>query len=356
VDKWLQHGTAWVIFAAYLVVTWFAAALARRVMKGIIVRLVSRANTTLDERLVKAAGTPVRLMVLTIGLRFGLDSLRARLPYLAASVEFGWTEKALGALVTLAITAMVNALLRAGLDWYLHELAAANKASWDEDLLPVAKRLLSLLLYFIAVSIILKNFGQDITALVTTAGVASLAVALAAQETLSNMLGGFVILVDRPFKVGDVIELADGKSGGVLEIGLRSTRVRLADGNLLVAPNRDLANTRIVNVAQPNQRGAIRGTVGVSYAADVNKAREVLLGVLQAHPEALKEPAPSVWFTRFGESSLELVFSCWVAAAKDRARVTDEVNSRILAAFRAGGIAIAFPQRDVYLHVTEAGH
>jgi MscS family membrane protein len=353
-NAWLVHGSAWVIFFVYLALTWFAASVARRVMKGLVTRLTARSSTTLDDRLVQASVGPVRLMVLAAGLWLALGSLGARIPAFGPGgrmhVEFEWVAKAAGAVVILAVTHLLNGLLKAALDWYLHELATQSDATWDQELLPVVRRVLSLLLYFIAISIILKNFGQDITALVTTAGVASLAVALAAQDTLSNMLGGLVILVDRPFRVGDVIELADGRAGEVKEIGLRSTRIQQFDGNALVVPNKDMASSRVINYALPTHRAAIRQTISVHYDTDIEKAKAVLLQVITSHPEVLPDPAPGVWFTKFNESGLDLFMSCWVQNYRDRFRVTDELNTAILKAFREAGIRMAYPTRDVHLH------
>lgn len=352
-----EHWVAWAFFAGYLLLSWVLAWLAVRVMKGIVTRMASRSTTTLDDRVVAAGTGPLRLAVLAMGLRMSLESLKNAIPSFqqetAYATEFGWAEKIAEALVILAFTALVNAIFKAAVDWYLHELAGNNKASWDEELLPLVKRVLSMVIYFIGISIIFERFGYPITALVTTAGVASLAVALAAQETLSNMLGGLVILVDRPFKVSDVIELADGKMGEVVEIGLRSTRIRQFDGNALVVPNKDMANSRIINMALPDHQAAIRQTIRVSYGTDIEKAKQVLLDVMSAHPEVLQDPGPGVWFTTFNTSSLDLFMSCWVASYKDRFRVTDELNMQILRAFREHKIEIPFPQQDVHLHVKE---
>ncbi|MGE5673949.1 MAG: mechanosensitive ion channel family protein [Mycobacterium leprae] len=359
-DKWLQIWEPWAIFAAYLLVTWIVAALARRIMHG-IARLLAdrdeaaaaesesgrqRRKSVLDEGLMRAGTGPVRLVVLVLGLHLAIDALILRLPAMGAAPEFRWVERGVGALLVLAITYLINALMRVGLQWYLYELSAGSGAAWTE-ILPVVRRLLSLVLYFIAISIILKDWGTDITALVTTAGVASLAIALAAQETLSNMLGGLIILVDRPFRIGDTIELSDGKSGEVVEIGLRSTRIAQFDGNALVVPNKDMANSRIINYALPTQKAVVRASLGVSYQTDVEQAKAVLLSVLTGHPDVLQEPAPFVLFTKIGESWLELSYGCWVQSYRDRGRVGDEINSQILASFRTAGIALAHPQRDV---------
>lgn len=349
----------WAIFGLYLVVTWLAAALARRLMKSLLPVFTARTNTDLDDRLVHAAAGPVRFTVLALGLRISLQALAGRLPALqkggAYFVEFGWVESIMVALVIFAITALVNGVLKAAMDWYVHGLAVKNQGTWDEELLPLFRRLLSLLLYFIAASIVFDRFGYPITALVTTAGVASLAVALAAQETLSNMLGGFVILVDRPFRVGDVIELTDGKTGEVIEIGLRSTRIKQFDGNALVVPNKDMANHRVLNYALPNPSAAIRQTISIDYGSDVEHAKAVLLKTISGHPEILVDPAPGVWFTKFGESGLDLFMSCWVASYKERFRITDELNLRIIKAFREAGITIPYPKRDVHISFQDQG-
>lgn len=354
---WLEHWLAWAFFGGYLILTWVVAELARKLMRTLIPLLTSRTNSLLDDRLVDATARPARAAVLTIGLTLSLGALGRSIPSLtdggAYAVQFAGLLKVSVAVVILAVTGLVNALMKAAVDWWLHEMAPETEAAWDKELLPLVRRLLSMLIYFIGVSIVLETFNVSITALITTAGVASLAIALAAQDTLSNMLGGLVILVDRPFKMGDVIELSDGKSGEVVEIGLRSTRIKLFDGNALVVPNKDMASQRVINYALPNQKAAVRQTIGVSYETDLNQARQVLLAVLQAHPEVLDDPAPSVAFTKFGESTLDLFFSCWVSSYRDRFRVTDELNMQIWKAFREQGIEVAYPQRDVHLFVKE---
>lgn len=354
-NQWQTHWAAWTYFAVGLTAAWFVSWAVKYVLKNIIHRFTSRTDSNLDDRIVAASAGPVRATVLMLGVNLALNGLQNRMAAFQEggrfAAEFQVVDKIAGALVILTITRLLLGIFRAVLDWFVETRAVGNDRAWDEQLLPLVRRIASLMLYFIAITIILDMFEIQITALITTAGVASLAVALAAQETLSNMLGGFVILVDRPFRIGDVIELADGKMGEVIEIGLRSTRIRQFDGNAMVIPNKDIANTRVINFALPTPRAAIRQTIGVDYGTDIEKAKQVLLDTLNAHPEVLDDPAPGVWFTKFGESSLDLFCSCWVETFRNRFRVTDELNVQILKAFRENGISIPFPQRDVHLFV-----
>lgn len=340
----------WLIFAAYLVATLLVAWVGKYLARVVIRRLAARG---LSDKLIRGGEVPVRLAILALGLRSSLQVLIDGVPALADSAWFDWVKRLAAALVVLAVTALVNGFLKAALDWYVHSVAHGNEAAWEKELMPIIRRLLSGVLYFIALSIILKEFGQDITALVTTAGVASLAVALAAQETLTNMLGGFTIMVDRLFKVGDTIELADGRGGEVYAIGIRSTRIKQGDGTLLVVPNKDMANSRVANYALPTPRAAIRQTLTLDISADVELAKLVLLAVMTEHPDVLRDPAPAVVLSKLGPGTLELSLTCWVASYRERGRITDQLNMHWLQVLRTHEIAIPHSQHDLNVRLRD---
>lgn len=351
-----KYGLPWLIFGLYLVGAWVLSGWAMRLLRGLLSRLTARGAIRMDEKQLSEASRPVRFVVMMVGLGLGIDALTTRLPGLETLMpEFVWIKRGVVALIILAVTGLINGVAKAAMDWYLHNLAQQTRSTWDDELLPLLRRVLSVVLYFIAISFILTSFGVNITALVTTAGVASLAVSLAAQDTLSNVIGGVMILVDRPFRVGDMIELLDGRTGIVQEISLRTTRIRQFDGNALVVPNKDMANTRLINYAQPTLRAAIRQTIRVALDTDVDKAKQVVLHTIEAHPEVLKDPAPVVRFTAFGASSLDLFMSCWVEDFNHMWRIQDELNTSILRAFRAAGIELAMEHQAVWIHLDDDG-
>ncbi|MFI5289764.1 MAG: mechanosensitive ion channel family protein, partial [Polyangia bacterium] len=124
-----------------------------------------------------------------------------------------------------------------------------DRVRFEREYLPLFTKVVGLVVGLILVAVVAKHFGQDITTLIAALGVGSLAIGLAAQQTLGHMIAGFVLLVDRPFRVGDRIRLATGEVGEVLDVGVRATRILMADQNILIVPNADLVNNRVVNLA-----------------------------------------------------------------------------------------------------------
>ncbi|UCC45219.1 MAG: mechanosensitive ion channel, partial [Candidatus Zixiibacteriota bacterium] len=190
-------------------------------------------------------------------------------------------------------------------------------------------------------------FGVDIKGLVAVLGVGSLAIALAAQETLANMIGGFTIMIDRPFRKGDMVRLPDGRRVRVHEIGIRSTKFLTYDNTLVIVPNSELIKATVHNITYPAPRVRVVIDVGVDYGSDMSLVREVMLDEASKHDTVLKDPAPQFFFLNFGDSSLDVSMRCHIVRAEDYRRVASDLRTQILNRFRAEGIEIPFPQRVV---------
>ena len=190
----------------------------------------------------------------------------------------------------------------------------------------------------------------NITPLLASAGIAGVAVALAAKETLSNFFGGVTVLLDQPYKVGDYIVLDSGERGEVVEVGLRSTRILTRDDVQISIPNSIITNTKVINESAPEPRFRVRIKVGVAYGTDVDQVEEVLLSVARDNPLVVTKPEARVRFRTFGDSSLDFELLCWAHRPHDKGRITHQLNRAIYKAFEQAGIVIPFPQRDVYMH------
>lgn len=169
------------------------------------------------------------------------------------------------------------------------------------------------------------------------------------QTIVNNFVSGLILLLERPIKVGDWIEI-DGKGGQVDRIGTRSTTIVTNDNITMIVPNAELIGQRIVNWSHGDPTVRIRLPVGVAYGSDLDIVRAALLDVAAAHSAVLPTPPPRVNFIAFGDSALEMELAVWTREGVQRQRrFRSDLNFAIDAAFRARGIQIPFPQRDVHI-------
>jgi MscS family membrane protein len=233
---------------------------------------------------------------------------------------------------------------------YAIEMHARKTSSkWNEGILPLINRVLNIILVTIAVIVVLHHFDQDVSSLVVSLGVGSLAIALAAQETLANMIAGFVIMLDRPFRVGDRIQLSTGETGDVVEIGIRSTKILDFDNNILVSPNSDLTKGKIINYSYPEHSVRIVLEVGVAYGTDLQKPKQILLDLAGKHSDVLRNPAPEVFVAALGESSVSLRLVGRAGSYRKKGLVETSLREQVYTAFSREGIQTPFPQRTVHL-------
>ena len=342
----LENGyVIWMLGSAVLIAgAWVIGLLWNRV----IIPFTMRTDTELDGYLASAVLRPLQAMVVTSGVLQVFSYLKHS-GRIADHPFHSYVQGLLMAGSVLAVTWLASRVLEAVLQWYLESIGKETGARVDQHLMPLLRRVLRMVLFFVAATIILGFYDVKITALLGAAGVASLAVALAAQETVANMIGGLTIMIDRPFRVGDRIEMQNGVTGDVREIGMRSTKVLTFDRTLVIIPNAELVKQVITNASYPDSKVCVRQTLGVAYGSDMEKVKRILLEIISANPKVLRDPGPWVFFAEFGDSSLNLKMGFDVGNYAVRAEVLDEINMAINKRFEAEKIDIPFPQRVVHL-------
>ncbi len=217
----------------------------------------------------------------------------------------------------------------------------------------VTRALSSLARYLVLVLVIvavLAQFGVQTASILAVLGTAGLAVGLALQGTLTNIAAGFMLLLLRPFKIGDYID-AEGTAGTVDEIGLFSTEFTTYDGLYLVVPNNQIWTKSIINYSRlPNRRLDV--VIGISYDDDIAAARTALMALLEGDERIMKDPAPQVLVTALADSSVNLNMRCWT----HRDHYWDllfTLNEQGKLRVEAAGCTIPFPQRDVHMMANE---
>lgn len=208
--------------------------------------------------------------------------------------------------------------------------------------------------------IVLENLGVSLTAVWTTLGVGSVALALALQDTLSNFFAGVYLRLDNPVRLGDYVKLESGEEGFIVQRGWRSTRMKALSNNTIVVPNAKLASTIVTNFSLPEPRMAISIPVSVNRQSDPQRVETVLTEeatkAAGAVPGLLANPAPSVSFIPgFGQFSLDFSVNCQVASYVDQYLVQHELRKRIFKRLRAEGIEFPIPPRDVHVTSVSSG-
>ena len=222
-------------------------------------------------------------------------------------------------------------------------------AGMHKDIVPLVKNISKIVIIVATVMAILSLWKINITPVIASAGIAGAAVAFAAKDTIANFFGGISVFVDKPFQIGDYIVLDKGERGEVVDIGVRSTRIKTRDDILITVPNSIIANTKIINESAPIPNFRIRVPVSVAYGSDIDLVQKTLLDIAALNDDVIPGPAPRVRFRQFGDSSLNFELLCWTKEPALRGRTVHELNCSIYKKFNELGITIPFPQRDVHI-------
>lgn len=208
------------------------------------------------------------------------------------------------------------------------------------------KQCCKIILYVLLLTIVLSVLGIPATSIITVIGTAGVAIGLALQDSLSNVAGGIMLLINKPFKIGDYI-LVSGVSGTVKQITILYTRLDSDSNQAIFIPNGQVSGAVVTN---NNRNGTRRVDMkfSISYEDDYQKAREIILQVLSRNEKILKDPAPTVRMIEHATSSINIAVRPWCKAA-DYWDVYFSVTEEIRAAFIAGGISIPFDQLDVHV-------
>ncbi len=219
----------------------------------------------------------------------------------------------------------------------------------DDQLIRIGFQLITVIIITVMSMSLGARLGLPTYSLITGLGIGGLAVALAGREALSNIIGTIMIILDRPFQLGDYIVPGAGERGEVAEVGLRSTRIRTRDDVIISIPNSVIANAKMINESAPFPMSRIRVKLGVAYDSDLPKVEQILIDVARQNELVLPDPAPRVRFRGFGDSALEIELLCWIDTPDLRGRVIHELNWSIKEEFEKQEVEMPYPQRNVHI-------
>ena len=310
--------------------------LLHRAFRGLVERRVS----TLDERILDVILARIIPLSIIVGGYAGTREIRSGLSpqHVTHHQVLDYVEIVLFVALVIILTRFVSRTIRTTFEWYMEEVSAKTHSDIAPTVAPLLSKIINIVLFLISGMVILDHFGINIGSLLVSLGVGSLAVALAAQETVANMIAGFVILIDQPFRVGDRIRLPSGEEGDITQIGLRSTRILNADANLVIIPNGELVKNRIVNYSFPSGSVRVSVDVVVRPGTDLQKVKKVLMDAAAEHPEIGKGGSAAVAVVAFNEWNVRLQVGATISDYRRKFAVETELREKIYERFRREGI------------------
>ena len=313
--------------------------------KHLIQKLTAKTKNRLDDILFKMLQAPVLLGIILVAIWFAARRLE-----LGTHIE-STILKAYKVLTVINITWFVARLANALLEEYLAPKAAdKNTLKYlDNHLMSILRRAVLAVIWSFGVVMALNNVGVDVGTLIAGLSIGGLAFALAAQDTIKNIYGGFTIFTDRPFRIGDRIKV-DSFDGFVEEIGIRSTRIRTLEKRLVTMPNYRLVEASVENISEEPMRRVLM-KLGLTYNTTPEKMNEAM-SILRDIPNRINnvfEKDIVVAFTDFTDFSLVITFVYFIRRDADVMETPSQVNTEILRAFNAAGLQFAYPTQTVYI-------
>lgn len=328
--SWTEIATRLLVSALIVAVLLVAYRLMRRTLRLVVAR------TPLSDDAISPAVMALRYLMFVLGALGVLGQLGVRQDFLA-NTAFA----ALFAFLFYVIWAVVNRLL----------IDAVRRTGVDRSLIQLLRNVTAVLVGAFAVIAVLNQFEIDVLGAVAALGIVGIAVGFAAQETLSNFISGITLLVERPFRIGDWVEVS-GKVGRVAQITLRTTRVVDRDNVLISIPNASIASSDIVNLTAGGPL-RVRLDIGIAYKESARQAREVILPVVTGHDKVLGGPGlePKVWMDALGDSSVNLRILFWIAPhdIATQPGVSAQILEGCKEALDEAGIEIPFPHLQLFV-------
>ena len=313
------------------------------VSQKILLRLTKKTKTKIDDLIVTKSNKPISLILILIGIRLAV------IPQSLPAYIANWIDNIISSLITIISTYAVIIVLDIIIDSWGQKFASKTESKFDDELVNLIKRFSRIIICFIGLIFLLHVWGVEVGPLLASLGIVGIAVAFALQNTLGNIFGGISLIADRSVTVDDFIKLEDGTQGFVVDIGLRSTKIKNRDGDLIILPNGKLADAKIYNYHKPMPVTRMTVDFGVEYGTEVAMVKKIVFNELISLKDTLKKPEPEIIFDSMGDFAMKFRAHFWINSVVREIESKDAAVTAIYNALNKNKIKIPFPTRNVYL-------
>lgn len=331
----------WLIAMVIVVVSIMFGKVLYWVFSKFIRVFTARSKSQVDDIIIDLVEEPAVFIVIVMGIWMALRTLT--LPDAVDKV----IANAYQVIIALLVGWLLSRLFDAFYKQYLKPFADKSENDLDDQLMPIISKGVKMIIWAMAIIIGLNNAGYDVAALIAGLGIGGLALAMAAKDTVSNVFGGVTIFTDQPFKIGDRIKVA-GYDGTVIEIGVRSTRLKTLEGRIVTMPNAKFADAPVENISwEPSRKVVV--TLGLTYDTQPDQMQSAIDTLTEINQDnASTEDDAIVFFSAFGDFSMNITFIYYIKKEESIAGTQSEMNLQILRRFNKQGLEFAFPTQTLY--------
>ena len=307
--------------------------------------LVSKTPTKFDDAFLDTIQSPLRFFVLVLFIQVSI----LRLTFLDEGVV-RFLDNIFFILYLSILLLIIWRLIGFSLDWYQQHVTPTGEEqeARREKTLPLIRRVLHIIWIVIVFMMALSYWNINITALIAIIGIGGLAVSLAAQDTINDFINGILIWLDRPFRIGDRIEIQGEETwGDVIDIGARTTRIRTRENVLVIVPNSVIGKNQVINYTYPDPTYRTEVEFQLDYKEDLEKVRRVVVKAVRGVEGVIGDEQVDALFRDFGHSTIIFRVRWWIDSYSDAYLISDKVNSAILDALHEAEIEIAVPIQEI---------
>jgi small-conductance mechanosensitive channel len=334
---------ALIIVAGYLVTS--------LLVDQILTRIVKRTKTTLDDDFLNEVNGKLRWLVILIITQYAIS----RISFLSDDLRTDLNDLLFVAKLVI-LTAMAFGLNKTVANHYKSTQATQNDQKRLAPIITVVQRFADFVVLLFALGLVLGHFGANSNTLYLILLITGVIASLAARDVIADALGGFIILSDQPFREGDRLHILNMDTwGDVLEIGTRTTRIRLVDNRELIVPNSQVAKSEIVNYNYPDTKYRLQTDVGVAYGIDMDHVRKTAAEAARKVKGVLEDEPLDVLFIEFDDSSRKVRVRWWIATFYDKWYALDRMNGALEAAFEKAHIDVAYETFDLRVRMEDGG-
>ena len=320
-----------------------------KLLMKFLIRMVNRTEKKLDDEILALIAKYLNWLLLLFLIRFAV----LRLDFIGERL---WT--AINDLLFISAVGIMSIIAMDLMQFAVNRYEAGLETDEDQrKLTPIiltVKRLAQSAVLIVAFSIILAHFGINISIILVVLVISGFIISFGAQDILTDILSGYIILIDKPFRVGDSILIKELETRGVvLEIGTRTTQIKTGDNREVIIPNSSIGESQVVNYTYPDSQFRVQTEIGVAYGTDIVKMRQVIEGAVRGVEGVLSDKPVDIFYLKFGDSARLVRVRWWIDTYKDEYPMLDEVNTALELALGEAGIELPNNTYDLNVKMNE---